>query len=129
MIDPPTQAEDEATGATVKMWENPASSKTTAKQVALEEESSDCGDAQDMTYVSETDLDITEVETVPYAKSPQRQGPEGQRSGPDRDHGGPMNVGKEAEKKEEHSQVPAEAAPAAAEEDDALRLVREIFFT
>lgn len=107
------------------MREDPASSKTPAKQVASEEESSDCGGARDSTYVSETDLDITEVETVPYTKSPQRQGPEGRRSGPDQDHGGPMNVGLEAEKKEEHSQMPAEAA----EEDDALRLVREIFFT
>ncbi len=115
------------------MREDPASSKTTAKQVASEEESSDCGADQDATYVSETDLDITEVETVPYAKSPRRQGPEGRRSGPHQDHGGPANVGLEAEKKEEHSQVPEAAAAAAAaeeeEEDDALRLVREIFFT
>ncbi|KAF1386617.1 hypothetical protein PFLUV_G00096720 [Perca fluviatilis] len=99
--------------------------KAIAKPVTLEEESLDCGDAPEKTYVSETDLDITEVETVPYAKSPQHQGPGGQRSGPVQDRGGLVNVGLDAEEKEEHSQMPAEAA----EEDDAMRLVREIFFT
>ncbi|XP_037624475.1 uncharacterized protein si:ch211-127m7.2 [Sebastes umbrosus] len=117
------QVEDKAA---VKAREEPATSKTTAKLVTLEEESSDCGDALESTYVSETDLDITEVETVPYTKSPQHQVPEGQRSGPIRDHGGLVNGGLEAEEKEEHSQMPAEAAE---EDDDALRLVREIFFT
>lgn len=91
----------------------------------LEEESSDCGDALDTTYVSETDLDITEVETLPYTKSPQHQGPEGQTSGPVQDHGGVMNVELEAEKREACPQMKADAA----EEDDSLRLVREIFFT
>ncbi|XP_039989221.1 uncharacterized protein si:ch211-127m7.2 [Xiphias gladius] len=108
------KVEDEAGGTTVK---KPASSKTKAKPVteALEEESSDCSDAQETTYVSETDLDITEAETVPYAEKQQRQGPEGQRSGP---------TELEAEKREECSQTLSDAA-----EDDALRLVREIFFT
>ncbi|GAA6228999.1 uncharacterized protein si:ch211-127m7.2 [Lates japonicus] len=112
---------------TVKIREKPASSKTKAKPVteALEEESSECTDDQEMTYVSETDLDITEVETVPYTRSQQHQGPESQGSGPAQDHSGPMNVEPEAEKREERSQMPADAA----EEDDALRLVREIFFT
>ncbi|XP_035859218.1 uncharacterized protein si:ch211-127m7.2 isoform X2 [Sander lucioperca] len=99
--------------------------KAIAKPVTLEEESSDCGDASEKTYVSETDLDITEVETLPYTKSPQHQGPGGQESGPVQDRGGLVNVGLEAEEKEEHSQMPTEAA----EEDDAMRLVREIFFT
>lgn len=91
----------------------------------LEELSSDIGDDQEATYVSESDLDITEVETLPYTRSPQNQGPEGQRSGPVQGHGSLMKAELEAEKKHERSQLPADAA----EEDDALRLVREIFFT
>ncbi|XP_068579508.1 cell cycle regulator of non-homologous end joining [Cebidichthys violaceus] len=104
--------EDVALPADLKVRENPASSKKIAKLVTVEEESSDCGDVLETTYVSETDMDITEVETVPYTN----------RSGPEQDRGGLVKVGLEAEEKEEHSQVPAE-------EDDALRLVREIFFT
>ncbi|XP_032380472.1 cell cycle regulator of non-homologous end joining isoform X2 [Etheostoma spectabile] len=96
--------------------------KAIVKLVTLEEESSDCNDAPEKTYVSETDSDIPEVETVPYTKSPQHQGPGGQRSALVQDRAGLVNVGLEAEEKEEHSQMPAE-------EDDAMRLVREIFFT
>ncbi|XP_035859217.1 uncharacterized protein si:ch211-127m7.2 isoform X1 [Sander lucioperca] len=119
------KVEDKAVDNLVKIRENTATSKAIAKPVTLEEESSDCGDASEKTYVSETDLDITEVETLPYTKSPQHQGPGGQESGPVQDRGGLVNVGLEAEEKEEHSQMPTEAA----EEDDAMRLVREIFFT
>ncbi|XP_070687264.1 cell cycle regulator of non-homologous end joining [Pempheris klunzingeri] len=124
---PDQKVEDEAVDTTVKMREDPAASKTTAKRLteALEEEPSDCSDAQETTYVSETDLDITEVGTVPYTKSPQQQGPEAQGSGPARDRGSLGNVELEAEMKEEHSQTPADAA----KEDDAFQLVREIFFT
>ncbi|TKS73357.1 hypothetical protein D9C73_007435 [Collichthys lucidus] len=107
---------------TVKMTENPCSSKTTVKLVTLEE-SSDCCDAPEKTHVSETDSDITEVETVPYINSSQQQGPEGQRSGPLQEHGDLMKAGLDAEKKEKH--IPVDAT----EEDDPLRLVREIFFT
>lgn len=85
-------------------------------------ESSECSDAQD-TYVSETDLDLTELETVPYTKSPQHQEPEGQGSGPVQDHGRLRKVGLKADRRGEGSQK------AAGEEDDALQLVREIFFT
>lgn len=122
------KAEDKAVDTTVKTKVDPAPSKTAVKPrtEALEEESTDCGDAEeDMTYVSETDLDITEVQTLPYTKSPQHQDPEVQRSGRAQDNGGLINVELEAEKKEEHTHMPADAA----EEDDALRLVREIFFT
>ncbi|KAL7403054.1 hypothetical protein ABVT39_023645 [Epinephelus coioides] len=119
--------EDKAAGTAVKMKENPAASKAIPKPVTVVEESSDFGDDLDMTYVSETDLDITEVETLPYTTSPQTEGPEGQRSGPVQDGRGLVNVGLEAEEKKERSQMPTEATEAA--EDDALRLVREIFFT
>ncbi|XP_029290106.1 cell cycle regulator of non-homologous end joining [Cottoperca gobio] len=119
------KVEGKAVDTTVKSRENPATSKTIAKLGTLEEDSSDCGDAPESTdRVSETDLDMTEVETVPYTKSPQHHGPEGQRSGPVQDHGGLVNVGLQTEEKQKHSQIPAEE-----EEEDAFRLVREIFFT
>ncbi|XP_075998403.1 uncharacterized protein LOC142992027 [Genypterus blacodes] len=85
------------------------------------EESSFDADAQDLTYVSETDLDITEVETLPYTSEPDQQA-EGQRSGPCQDHSRMLNPVLEAEQSKEPSQMPAE-------EDDAFRLVREIFFS
>ncbi|XP_078024093.1 uncharacterized protein LOC144463471 isoform X2 [Epinephelus lanceolatus] len=119
--------EDKAAGTAVKMKENPAASKAIPKPVTVVEESSDFGDDLDMTYVSETDLDIAEVETLPYTTSPQTEGPQGQRSGPVQDGRGLVNVGLEAEEKKERSQMPTEATEAA--EDDSLRLVREIFFT
>lgn len=124
---PPQQVEDEAEDTTVKRKENPATSETIAETAAepLEEPSSDSGDDLEATYVSESDLDITEVETLPYTGSLQHQGPEGQRSGPVQDRGGLVEAELEAEKEHERSQLPADAA----EEDDALRLVREIFFT
>lgn len=121
------KVEDKAAGTAVKMKENPAASKAIPKPVTVVEESSDFGDDLDMTYVSETDLDITEVETLPYTTSPQTEGPQGQRSGPVQDGCGLVNVGLEAEEKKERSQMPTEATEAA--EDDSLRLVREIFFT
>lgn len=95
-----------------------ASSMTIAKPQteALVEESS-----EDMAYVSETDLDITEVETVPYTSS-QRQGTEDQRSEAVQDHSRLMNVRQKTEKDEVH-------VPEASDEDDALQLVRDIFFT
>lgn len=89
-------------------------SQLTANPVAAEESPSDCTEDLDMTYVSETDLDITEVETLLYTSSPQQQTPEGQRSGT------VENV--EAGKTNEPPQT-------AAEDSDALRLVREIFFS
>ncbi len=74
----------------MKIKENAVTSKTTVKPEteALQEESSDCSDARETKYVSETDLDITELETVQYTKNEQLQDPgsEGQWSGPDRDH-------------------------------------------
>lgn len=111
----------------MKITEKHASSNTNKKPVTevLEKESSDGDDALETTYVSETDLDITEVETLPYTKSPQHQGPESQRSGPVQDHSGVTKGQLEAEKREERPQIIADAA----EDDDALRLVREIFFT
>ncbi|XP_034542033.1 uncharacterized protein si:ch211-127m7.2 [Notolabrus celidotus] len=108
-----SQNEDKAIHTTRMTKENP----TPAKKVsgALQDEPSDCSEIQDSTYVSETDTDITEMETVPYTRSLQHQELEGQRSGP----------GGQTKTEEEHAQMPSDAA----EEDDALRVVREIFFT
>ncbi|CAJ1056878.1 uncharacterized protein si:ch211-127m7.2 [Xyrichtys novacula] len=105
------EVQDKAVDESAKITEKPA----TAKQLpeVLQDELSDCGEDQESTYVSETDMDITEVETVPYTRSPQYQGAVGQRSGP-----------AQGKTEEEHAQMPTDAA----EEDDDLRLVREIFF-
>lgn len=78
-----------------------------------EEKPSDRGDDLDMTCVSETDA---EVETLPYTKSPLHYGSEGQRSPSVHDFAVPVQGDVKAEKGKE-------------KEDDALRLVREIFFT
>ncbi|MEQ2220747.1 hypothetical protein ILYODFUR_008599 [Ilyodon furcidens] len=98
---------------------HPATSEVTSKPV---EESSDCCDDLEMTYVSETDLDITEVETVPNIRNQQHPVPKGERSGSAEGCRYPMNNYLQAEKDREQLQT-------AAEEDDALQLVREIFFT
>ncbi|KAG7217436.1 hypothetical protein INR49_021603 [Caranx melampygus] len=117
-----------AEDTTVKIKEKPASSKAKPKAVreAVEEESTDCSEAQEETYISETDLDVTEVETLPYTNSQRFQEPEAQRSGPVQDHSGAVISEPAADKKEERSQTITDAKE---EEDDALRLVREIFFT
>ncbi|KAG7522907.1 hypothetical protein JOB18_033512 [Solea senegalensis] len=115
---------DKTEDRTVKLRgeKSASSSKTKAKSVTmdLEEESSDCSAAQESTYVSETDLDITEVETVPFTMNQQQSVPEGQRSGPAQGH---TSVELDTENREDHSQRPAQV-----DEDD-MRLVKEIFFT
>ncbi|KAK2917936.1 hypothetical protein Q8A73_004682 [Channa argus] len=115
------KVEEKAGDAALKIRKKPPSSKTKAKPVAdaLEEECSDGDDVLETTNVSETDLDITEVETLPYTKSPQHEGPEDQRSGQVQDHSNLMNVEVETVKRQEHSQMKADAAK---EEDDALKL-------
>lgn len=120
------KVEDKTGDNIVKMSVKTAASKSITKPVieASEEESSDCGDDQESTYVSETDLDMTEVQTVPYTEIPQHQRSEGQSSGLAQDHSSLVSAGLQAEKREAHSQKPEDAV-----EDDALRLVREIFFT
>lgn len=90
---------------------------TTCEDVTLltdQEKISKAVTSEETCHVSETDLDVTEVETVPSTKSLQLQTAEGQRSGKVKHHGGLVNVGEDVEEEEE---------------DDALQLVREIFFT
>lgn len=87
-------------------------------------ESSECSEAQEAAYVSETDLDVSEMETLPYTKSPTHQAPSGQTSEPLQAQAAGRNVGLEAERRTENPQTAAEE-----EEEDALQLVREIFFT
>lgn len=124
----PTQAEfwDKAEDTTAKMKEKPASSKAKPKAVreTVGAESSDCSEAEEATYISETDLDVTEVETLPYTNSQGFQEPQAWRSGSIQEHSGAAISELEAEKKE-CSQTQTDAK----EDDDALRLVREIFFT
>ncbi|XP_038858648.1 uncharacterized protein si:ch211-127m7.2 [Salvelinus namaycush] len=93
-------------------------------------ESSD-SDAQERTYVSETDIDIAEEDTLLYAQNNNthnnntEQGPEGQSSGPGHGHDdadGHGDLAQGVEGAEDRSQSPTA-------DDDALRLVREIFFT
>ncbi|KAF7224606.1 cell cycle regulator of non-homologous end joining [Nothobranchius furzeri] len=82
----------------------------------LEESSSDCSADPETTSVSETGLDITEAEKLPYM-SPQHPESEGEKD----DHK-LINTDVETEKEKQ-------MAEDAVEEDEALRLVREIFFT
>lgn len=94
----------------------------TAKPLAeiSEDESSDR--SVELEYVSESDLNVAEVETVPYATN--LQPPEAEeRPGAAQGCCGPTNTDLNVIK--ETKQTPE----AAAEEDDALQLVREIFFT
>ncbi|KAK2842172.1 hypothetical protein Q5P01_012372 [Channa striata] len=120
-LDPRTDQKvgDKAGDAALKIRKKPPSSKTKANPVAdvLEEEC--CNDVSESTYISEKDLDITDVETLPYAKSPQHEGPEDQGSGQVQDHSKVMNVEVEADKRQEHSQMEADAAE---DQDDALKL-------
>lgn len=88
-------------------------------------ESSERSEAQEAAYVSETDLDVSEMETLPYTKSPTHQEPRGQTSQPLQARAAGRNVGPEAERRKEKS--PQMAADK--EEEDALQLVREIFFS
>ncbi|XP_071767600.1 uncharacterized protein LOC139921293 [Centroberyx gerrardi] len=119
--DSSTQVEDKAADTIVSKKEKPSNSKKKTERVTETLEDFFDSDAQETTYVSESDLDIAEVETVPYTGGPPHQRAEGQRSGPAQDHSAVVN----AVKTEERSQTPADTA----DEDDAFRLVREIFFT
>lgn len=112
-----TQAEE---SGLVKGKEKCSTSKKTDQQGMEEGQSSDHSPAQDTTYVSETDLDITELETLQYNSSPPQQKTVGQRSGPVQDHSDLPDVELE---KEGNVQTAAE------EDEDGLQLVREIFFS
>lgn len=99
-------------------------SERTEKLVLEEGQSLDHSHVEDTTYVSETDLDITELETLPYASSPLQQKPVVQRSRPGprgQDSDDLLDVELEKEGK---AQMAADA-----EDEDGLQLVREIFFS
>lgn len=118
MSNPTVQEEEQEGDPCVKTSVHPVTSASALKPVmeASGEESSGDADPGESTYVSESDLDITEVETLPYTESPQCQGHEGQRSGP---------VQNQRAEKEEQTHLAAEQD----NDDDPFRLVREIFFT
>lgn len=97
-------------------------SERTEKLVLEEGPSLDHSHVEDTTYVSETDLDITELETLPYASSPLQQKPVAQRSRPGQDSDDLLDVELETEGN-------AQMAADAEEDEDGLQLVREIFFS
>ncbi|XP_061629614.1 uncharacterized protein si:ch211-127m7.2 isoform X2 [Phyllopteryx taeniolatus] len=80
-----------------------SSVKRTGKQVALEKEA-----VREETYVSETDLDVAEMETVPYTGSDQKE---------------------EDEARQQTAKTEKQHLTENQGGDDAMRLVREIFFT
>ncbi|KAM9377960.1 uncharacterized protein KZ484_010229 [Pholidichthys leucotaenia] len=104
-----------------KKREKSATSPKAAKSLTLEEFSLDSPDDMEITCISETDLDITKAETVPYTRS--APGSEGQRSRPAQDHDGQTNVEMRPKEKEEQPQESVDAV----KEDDALRLFLRSF--
>lgn len=72
---------------------------------------------EDRTYVSETDLDITELETLPYASSPL------QRSRPFQDCNDLLHVDLRT------GNAPTAAEAEDEDDEDGFQLVREIFFS
>lgn len=116
------QAEDSAMDTTVRIKGKCFTSERTEKLVLEEGQSLDHSHVEDTTYVSETDLDITELETLPYASSPLQQKPVVQRSRPGQDSDDLLDVELEKEGK-------AQMAADAEEDEDGLQLVREIFFS
>lgn len=98
-----------------KSWSRPAEEKRTLDPVmeASCGELSDRAEAQDHSYVSESDVDLTEVETLPYAAN-KETGDDNERKAEER-----WDVNKDA----------VAQTPVKAQEDDALQLVRQIFFT
>lgn len=122
MFSSPQAKEDKVFDSSVKIKEKHTKGKMRGIAPDVVEPSSD-SNAQERTYVSETDVGIAEVETIPYipTKSTENQQPEGQSSG---GHSGPVVHGQEAGRTEDHSEATSTTAA-----DDALRLVREIFFS
>lgn len=102
----------------MKTKEKCSTSEKTEKQL-IEGQSSDDSHGQDTTYVSETDMDIAELETVPYTSSPPQQKPVSHWAGPVQDRNELLNVEQEEERN---------AKTMAKEDEDGLQLVREIFF-
>lgn len=110
--------EDSALKTTcVKAMDTVAEKRRRAPVLDTVKQSFDSGDQENI-YVSETDIDQDDVATVQYTDmaNTDRQCPEG--------HSKPVTSQQDSQIKEEPLQIPSSAAS-----DDALRLVREIFFT
>lgn len=90
---------------------------STSRENPVTQESSECSEAEEAAHVSETDVDVSEMETLPYATSPTHQGPSGQTSEPLQARAASGSAGLEVDRKEDEK------------EEDPLRLVREIFFS
>lgn len=115
-----TQAEESAADTTKKTKEECFTSEETEKQLMEEGKSSDHSHGHDTTYVSETDMDIAELETLAYTSSPLQQKPASQTSGPVQDSNELFNVELE---KDGNAQTKAKG------DEDGLQLVQEIFFS
>ncbi|TNN00853.1 hypothetical protein fugu_012099 [Takifugu bimaculatus] len=115
-----TEAEESAADTTKKTKEECFTSEKTEKQVMEEGQSSDHSYGHDTTYVSETDMDTAELETLLYTRSPPQQKPASHRSGPVQDPNELLNVELE---KDGNAQTKAKG------DEDGLQLVREIFFS
>lgn len=110
-----TQISKKGSNAREKV-KKPLTSPKRLKQIS-EEKDWDCCDYPETTYVSETDLDVTEVETLPYTRSPEAE----------RSHQNQRTVRNADAEAEGEQEKPTEDA--AHQEDEALQLVRDIFFT
>lgn len=106
----PTQVEDDFVKKTRTSIENP-----------VIPESSECSEGQEAAHVSETDLDVFEMETLPYVESPTHPEPRGPISEP--------LQAQATEDKRRNENQPMVEEEKEEEEEDALQLVREIFFT
>jgi len=80
-------------------------------------------DTQDRTYISETEMDtVDDAQTVSPHLCGSGQQSKGQRSIQAQDYPSPVAL-------EPGTEVVAETPPTEVEDDDALKFVREIFFT
>lgn len=117
-----TQVEESAADTTMKQEEKFSTLEKTEKQLMEKGQSSDHSHGQDTMYVSETDVDIADLETVPYTSSPPQQKPVSHWSGPVQEYNELLIV----ELEEEGN---AQTTPKRMEDENGLQLVREIFFS
>ncbi|XP_053741789.1 cell cycle regulator of non-homologous end joining-like [Synchiropus splendidus] len=112
------KAVEEPEGPELKKSRTDSPASNTTKKTVVEEFSS-----EEDTHVSESDLDVSELQTVPYSESSERRGAaEGRTSV--QEHDSLKGDGQQSETADLDKKTKEEA-----EEDDELRLVREIFFS
>ncbi|KAM9807441.1 uncharacterized protein ACB057_005237 [Neosynchiropus ocellatus] len=112
------KAVEEPEGPEVKKSGTDSPASDTTKKTVLEGFSS-----EEDTYVSESDLDVSQLQTVPYTESSGRRGA-AEGLTPVQEHVSHEGDGQQSETADLDEETKEEA-----EEDDELRLVREIFFS